>query len=358
MMMRANNMKSTILLLTIIPLVFLAACSDPQKAPTGPQAQVSVHESGWNVLTSPSFHGKALAAKQFDASECRQCHGGQYDGGIVGVSCKTCHASFPHPATGWVVGANSHIAFLKNNAYNLQSCQGCHGQNYGTVKVNNSCLTCHTKPGGPEACTTCHGNSGGDPAVLTNVAPPRGLDGETETTAPAVGAHQAHFAYFKQLTTAQVCQECHTLPQNFSAPGHIDPDGNAEIPFGEALAELKTEGGARVPNASYNTATNTCAGTYCHGNWGLLKSQSKYNFIYSADKMEGSSAAPKWTDPASVACGTCHGLPPAGHNPFDITSCNICHQDIIDANGNIIDDAKHVNGKINVFREEYEYPMF
>lgn len=349
-------MKSILLLFTAVPLIFLAACSDPENAPTAPQAQVSVHEPGWNALASSSFHGKALAAKNFNAAECRQCHGSQLDGGISSVSCKTCHANFPHPVTGWVVGANSHIAFLKQNAYDLKSCQGCHGQNYGTVKINNSCLTCHTKPGGPEACNTCHGNAGGDPTILTNVAPPRGLNGETAVTAPAVGAHQAHFAYFKQLTTAQVCQECHALPQNFAAPGHIDPDGKAELPFGETLAELKTEGGARIPNASYNAANNTCAGTYCHGNWGLLKSQSRYTFIYFADKMEGSNASPKWTDAASVTCGTCHGLPPAGHNPFDITTCEICHQGIIDFNGKIIDDAKHVNGKVNVFLEEY--PMF
>ncbi len=349
-------MKSTILLLTAIPLIFLAACSDPENAPTSPQAQVSVHESGWNIVASANFHGKALAAKQFDASECRQCHGSQLDGGIVGVSCKTCHASFPHPATGWVVGANSHIAFLKNNAYNLQSCQGCHGQNYGTVKVNNSCLTCHTKPGGPEACNTCHGNSGGDPAVLTNVAPPRGLDGETATTAPAVGAHQAHLAYFPSASLAGTCQQCHALPQNFAAAGHIDADGKAEPLFNGDLVKLATENGARVPNPSYNAASNTCAGTYCHGNWGLLKTGSQYTFIYAADKIEGSSAAPKWTDPATVACGTCHGLPPTGHNPFDLTSCATCHQGVIDVNGNIIDATKHVNGKVNVFMQEY--PMF
>ncbi|MCI0690909.1 CxxxxCH/CxxCH domain-containing protein [candidate division KSB1 bacterium] len=344
-------MKSIILLLTAIPLIFLAACSDPEIAPTAPQARVSVHEPGW----TSTLHGNVLAAKQYDASECRQCHGNQLDGGISAVSCKSCHASFPHPATGWVVGANSHIAFLRNNAYNLQSCQGCHGQNYDEVKINNSCSTCHTKPGGPEACNTCHGNSDDDPAVLTNVAPPRGLNGETAATTPAVGAHQAHLAYYPSTALASTCQQCHALPQNFAAAGHIDPDGNAELLFNGDLAKLATEGGARVPNVSYNAANNTCAGTYCHGNWGLLKSP-KYDFIYIADKMEGASATPNWTDAASAACETCHKLPPTGHHPFDPPDCATCHIGVIDVNGNIIDDAKHVNGKVNVFLEEY--PMF
>jgi predicted CxxxxCH...CXXCH cytochrome family protein len=349
-------MKSIILLFTAVPLIFLTACSDPEKAPTGPQAQVSVHEQGWNAAASASFHGKALAAKNFNAAECRPCHGSQFDGGIAGVSCKTCHASFPHPAAGWVAGANAHGAFLKNNAYNLNSCKGCHGQNYGTVKVNTSCLTCHTKQGGPEACNTCHGNFGGDPADFKNIAPPKGLDGETAATTPAVGAHQAHLAYYPGAALAGTCQECHALPQSFAAAGHLDADGKAELLFKGTLANLKTEGGARVPNVSYSAANNSCANTYCHGNWGLLKSGSTRNFAYTADKMEGSNASPKWTDAATAACGSCHGLPPTGHLAAQLTTCVNCHLGVIDATGKIIDNTKHVNGKINVFGAEE--PMF
>lgn len=404
-------MKSIILLLTTMPLLFLAACSDPEKSPTAAQTEVSVHpegwgkdtaspnfhgkfvaarqydarecqpchgninstdnkslvgvtcrdchesfphRQGWNDVSSSSFHGKVLAAVQFDATTCQPCHGSDYNGGTSTVSCKTCHASFPHP-TGWV---GAHRAFIKSIAYDLNSCQACHGQNYGTVKVDNSCLTCHTKPGGPEACNTCHGDFGGDPANLTNVAPPKGLNGETSSTTPAVGAHQPHFAYFSNLSTAEVCQQCHALPTSFAAAGHIDPDGKAELLFNGELAKLKTEGGARVPNPAYNRTDNTCAGAYCHGNWGLLKSQSQYNFAYTADRIEGSTASPKWTDANTAACGTCHDLPPAGHLATDITlnSCTNCHGAVVDANGKIIDNTKHINGQVNVFFQEY--PMF
>jgi predicted CxxxxCH...CXXCH cytochrome family protein len=248
-----------------------------------------------------------------------------------------------------------HSGFIKSISYNLSSCKGCHGQDYGTTKVNNSCLTCHTKPGGPEACNTCHGNFSGDPANLANVAPPRGLNGETATTTPAVGAHQAHLAY-PSAALAEKCQQCHALPQNFAAPGHIDPDGKIELLFNGDVVNLATEGGTRVPNVSYNTADNTCAGTYCHGNWGLLKASSQYTFIYTADKMEGDNASPKWTDSASGACGTCHGLPPNGHLPLPLTDCTQCHSGVVDATGKIIDNTKHVNGKVNVFMQEY--PMF
>jgi predicted CxxxxCH...CXXCH cytochrome family protein len=349
-------MKQIIFLLSVISLIYLTGCSDQQEPPTAAQVQVNIHAPGWNVTASPNFHGKALAAKNFNSAECRQCHGSQFDGGIVGVSCKTCHASFPHPATGWVVGANSHGAFLKQNAYKLDSCKGCHGQNYGTVKVNTSCLTCHTMPGGPEACNTCHGNFSGDATDLKNAAPPKGLDDETDATTPAVGAHQAHLPFNPNLSAADACQECHAVPANLAAVDHIDADGKAEVPINGMLVRLKTEGGNRVPNPSYSSATNSCSGTYCHGNWALSKSQSSYNFIYSADKIEGNTASPKWTDSSTAACGTCHGLPPTGHNPFPLSACTNCHGDVVDAFGQINNKAKHVNGKVNVFAQEY--PMF
>jgi predicted CxxxxCH...CXXCH cytochrome family protein len=349
-------MKPIILFLTAIPLIFITACSDPQDAPTAAQNTISVHEPGWNVPASASFHGKALAAKQFNAAECRQCHGSVFDGGITNVSCKTCHANFPHPE-GWVSpGVNSHGAFIKNTGYELNSCKPCHGQNYATTKVNNSCLTCHAKQGGPEACNTCHGDFSGDAANLLTSAPPRGLDGETSSTTPAVGAHQAHLAYYEKLSASIVCQECHTVPAGFAASGHIDADANAEVLFVGTLATVRTEGGSRVPNGSYSASVNTCGNSYCHGNWGLLKSQSSSDFVYAADKIEGNNASPKWTDPATAACGSCHGLPPTGHQPFDLDVCYICHDQVIDFNGNIIDKTKHVNGKVNLLG--MEYPMF
>jgi len=182
-------MRSVLFIIVALPLIILIACSDPQNAPTAVNEKVSVHGPEWNAPASANFHGAILASKKFDSGECRQCHGNQFDGGIVEVSCKTCHASFPHPAAGWVAGGNSQIVFLKQNAYNMS------------------------------------------------------LTMQRATPAPA----------------------------------------------------------------AIVTATG-----------GLLKSRSQYAFIYAGDKMEGINAAPKWTDAATAACGTCHGLPPVGHNPFDI----------------------------------------
>lgn len=345
------------LLAVLLGMALLQACSEPQTVPTAPQNEVSVHGEGWLSRASENFHGSVLAKQNYDAEDCRRCHGAQFDGGITAVSCRTCHASYPHPAAGWVNGANSHHAFLRGARYDLRSCQGCHGQDYGTQLQGKSCKTCHTQAEGPESCNVCHGNSGGNGSELINSAPPEGLEGESATTSPAVGAHQKHFAYFKNLSAREVCQECHAAPNNFYAATHLnDDDRRAEAGLAGPLARMATEGGQRTPNGVYDFNANTCGNTYCHGNWGLRKAQSRYALAYAADVITGSNATPKWTDASSVTCGSCHGLPPTGHNPFPITACNICHQTVIDGFGAIIDSTKHINGKVNVFLEEY--PMF
>lgn len=288
------------LLLLALPVIL--SCSDPEGAPFQTTAPVPVHPADWLKVGSVDFHGRTLARQNYDFAACKQCHGTRYDGGLVEVSC----------------------------------------------------LTCHNKPGGPEACNTCHGDFNADPADFAAIAPPRGLDGETEETDAAVGAHQHHLEYF--ASAEATCGECHTVPPAFNSPGHIDATPGAEVSFPGTLVKTATEGGLRQPAPAFDAATNSCNNAYCHGNWGLLKAQSQFVFIYASEKIEGNTASPVWNDEESAACGTCHDLPPKGHNPFELSACVTCHQGVIDQTGVIIDKTKHINGKINVFGQEF--PMF
>jgi predicted CxxxxCH...CXXCH cytochrome family protein len=171
------------------------------------------------------------------------------------------------------------------------------------------------------SCTSCHG----DPSRTANApAPPGGTNGEAETTARAVGAHQRHLSG-GALRQAMACGECHAVP---TSPGHAN--GIVEVTFG-ALA------GAGGAAARWDGAT--CA-TYCHG----------------ATLAGGSLTAPSWTrvDGTQAACGTCHGLPPpasAGHPPVagGVTACAGCHPGTVDASGAIVTNGGlHVNGQVDV----------
>lgn len=325
-------------------------CIDPKSPAAVAERRPSFHTPAWSLPASPEFHGKVLAVQAFDATACRPCHGAQYDGGLVGVSCRACHASYPHPA-GWAEG---HAESLQDTGWALRACSACHGTNYDVVKVRNSCRTCHLQPAGPEACNTCHGNFGGDGSNPADVAPPAGVDGETDPATPAVGAHQAHLAQPGQAPFA-TCAECHVVPATLEAAGHIDTDGHAEIRFG-VRTTTPTESGARQPLPAYDRSAETCSNTYCHGNWGLLQTASSYPFVYSGARMLGHNAAPGWTRPNTVFCGSCHALPPTGHDPAALSACAGCHEGVVDERGNIIDRTLHVNGRVNVFG--MEYPMF
>lgn len=179
--------------------------------------------------------------------------------------------------------AEFHGVYLKSKKYDYTPCRSCHGPELAGGSVGVPCSLCHN--GGPTACTTCHGFP------------------------PTTGAHSAHLPRFP-------CGTCHVVPSSYEAPGHRDPrpGDKARITF----SGLAVQAPAGV-NARFEAGR--CSGTYCHG-----------------------AGSPVWTGGApQAACGTCHTTPPAGHYPG---TCNVCHAEVIDAAGRIINQAKHVNGSI------------
>jgi predicted CxxxxCH...CXXCH cytochrome family protein len=186
-----------------------------------------------------------------------------------------------------------------NLDWNLDSCAQCHGADFAGGTSGVTCQTrCH--PGGLTSCTGCHGQP------------------------PATGAHEAH------VTVAAIaekldCTECHVKPMAYTDAGHLKT-GPATVQFG-ALAS--------TPPASptYAPSTQTCSGVYCHGG----------AFTDTAATVQ----APAWNGgPSQAACGTCHGLPPSGHQGTG-DQCVNCHRAVVDANGAIVDATKHVNGRVD-----------
>lgn len=249
-----------------------------------------------------------------------------------------------HPP-GWADtdSPNFHGQYIYDNKqWNLILCQNCHGSNYQGGTAGSSCLTCHTSSGGPQNCRLCHGGVSG------HSYPPKALNGETSVSYIGVGVHPNHLDS-TQYSAEVACGECHTpLEGGFSSPAHIgsDPDGIADINFG-ALANTVTtyDGGEFVPNPVWDRNTETCSNSYCHGYF----------------KDGNLDAAPVWTNPESVKCGSCHGDPVTGNpNPlpngnffhphfsnFTINTCYQCHGLVINSAGVIIDKTKHVNGVVN-----------
>jgi len=319
--------------------------------------EVPTHPNGWLDKSSEIFHGNGVFSSEFYSDNCQSCHGQNYDGGTSNVSCYEagCHISYPHPENfAYSTTDEFHPDFIKDLNWDLSSCKTCHGDDYTggaspneTVARQKNCTRCHDQnadplASGPEACNTCHGS-------LTNPAPPKDLADNTGTTQVGVGAHQVHLtgSTWSEGYTKD-CTICHTMPQTLDAAGHVGDDtpGIAEINFG-VFAHTEED-----LFTSWNHETKTCSNVYCHGAFEFKKENSEYPFAYTGDVMSGNNVNMIWTDVGSgqADCGTCHGLPPQGHQvQGTVTVCSGCHGRVVDENNNIINKALHINGQADVF---------
>lgn len=385
-------MKKRLGILLAGALVALS-CSELRKDLPAPVAPgVNVHDASWsdplNVPLNAGFHGRQLQAAQpaWNDQSCRVCHGGDYAGGTSGVACYKCHSAYPH-SVAFPVAAGRHRGYLRSLEFPLVSCQECHGASYtGGPVVAISCEQsgCHVdaagNPKSPETCNTCHGtfsaaaNLTGLPLLLS-AAPPGSVAGDTSAASPGVGAHQKHLLTGTTGKSVK-CQECHVVPASWTDPGHIlrplmttgqhgpsftsyaKTTAVATVLFKDTLANLVTGNGSVAPHPAFDPLTAKCANTYCHGNWLLRKSSapSIAQMVYkdTATVMVGTMASPAWTaGSAEGQCYSCHGLgpdkyTPVGHEDYALSACAFCHGDVVDANGNILNRAKHMNGVIDL----------
>jgi len=369
--------------------LFGVSCSELKPDLPAPVAPgVNVHDAAWtdSVHLSAGFHGTQLqgAVPQWNDQSCQVCHAGDYSGGTSGVACYSCHPPYPH-AVKFAKATGRHQGYMRSSYFPLWECQKCHGTSYtGGPVVAVSCEQsgCHVdasgNPKSPETCNTCHGTFSA-PANLTGLslllsaAPPKDVAGDTSTAIPGVGAHQKHLATGTTGKSVK-CQECHVVPSTWS--GHIirpvyatsrrgmafvslgARTAVATVVFNDTLANLVTGNGSHVPKPTFDPASAKCAGTYCHGNWLLLKSSapSVAQGVYkdTATVIVGANGSPAFTaGSAEGKCYSCHGqapniFTPAGHIFYGPTACLTCHGDVVDGNGNILNRAKHMNGVIDL----------
>ena len=287
-------------------------------------------------------------------SECKSCHGIEYEGGTASPTCVGCHSGISVHKAGIVSPSSPdfHGKFLQDKGWSLSECSTCHGADYSGGLVSNSCNTCHSGTNGPESCNTCHGDFRDE----SKIAPPRDLSGNTQTSAKGVGAHSSHL-YENMLSAEISCYECH--PQVESADNYVFAhiDGlPAEMKFGSIASS-----GLSTP--SYNNDLS-CANTYCHGNFSFNKNESENKYAYTNSEIVGNNFSPIWNkvDGTQAACGTCHGEidesgnlitpQPVGHfgpsvGTFSLDQCPVCHTATFNEDGTL-NKLVHMNGEKNL----------
>jgi predicted CxxxxCH...CXXCH cytochrome family protein len=250
-----------------------------------------------NTCSSTYCHGATLAGGSNTAPVWTTVDGSQ-------SACGTCHGwppPLPHPQS--------------------DQCFLCHPD---TVGENGNILLPNDKHIDGElqvqlgGCNSCHGNE-------DNAAPPTSMSGSSDTADVEVGAHQAHLMG-GEFKTAMACANCHVVPDNASAEGHLDASP-AEVMWDE----LANAGGT---DPAWDHDAATCSSTYCHG----------------ATLAGGTNTNPVWTEVGNgqVTCGSCHGNPPPLPHP-QVTDCSFCHQETVAADGSIIlADDRHIDGTLQV----------
>ncbi len=130
-------------------------------------------------------------------------------------------------------------------------------------------------------CAKCHGDdfSGGTAKVSCLGCHREGPTACTTCHAagPTSNAHPFHAA------KAVACSACHVVPARWD-DGHITKP--VTVTFGVLAGPARWDG-------------ETCTNVYCHG-----------------------TGSPRWNAPATGACTTCHGNPPASHVRDDCASCH------------------------------------
>lgn len=164
------------------------------------------------------------------------------------------------------------------------------------------------------ACSIpCHGSQ--DVA-----APPFDVSGNSDTASTGVGAHRSHLAIVDWRREI-LCSDCHVVPIDIGAPGHIDSELPAELELSGFLQNTNWDGIA-------------CSNNYCHG----------------STLTGGVDTEPEWTqvDGSASGCGACHGLAPPAPHPDD-TDCGKCHPTMNPGEGLVIAyPALHIDGKLDV----------
>lgn len=358
-----------------------------------------VHGAGLMNPADPTFHGQVIRDFNWNLTLCSQCHGATFTGGISAVSCQSCHdggltsctgchgqppaqgAHVAHVLVG-AVGARMDCTecHLKPALYTdaghlhngpavihfgplassrsatpsfapaVQTCAGvyCHGGAFADTAATlttpawnggaaqATCGTCHGLPPSGhvstgDQCEHCHrAVVDGQRHVVDTARHVNGVVdfgvGEGCTSChgqpPATGSHVAHMSAAHALAAPVTCGECHTVPATVDAPGHLT--ATAQV----TLTGVRATGSGAVQPV-FDAQAKTCANVHCHG-----------------------SEAPVWGGGQDViACGACHGVPPASapHIPtLTLADCVQCHAATVEAGGAIKLGGAHMNGVVDV----------
>lgn len=262
-------------LIVLLFIMVIAGCNSTPNDQSLLNPDTGKHAANWNVDHQAAFFA--------NPSQCTECHGTDYRGGISNVSCfsgdfngMSCHANGPsgHPAD-WALptshGASAKVTPSTSAMTGFPTCQICHGPDFtGGSIAGQTCLN----------TAGCHGATVGAP----------------HSPAPWRAGATTHTDTY--ISNANACGLCHL--------GGRTPPSYAPLPAG-------------VQPGCFNS-------TLCHGN-----TAAPHPVPFTDAALHGPAAKTDF-----IYCQGCHANPPisgAGTNPrFNVAigslanGCEDCHE--------------------------------
>jgi hypothetical protein len=215
----------------LVLTAFFIGCSDPNaQSPINPDS--GSHSANW----LPSAHMEAAAS---NPGSCSACHGADFNGGISGVSCTSCHLGSPtsvHPAD-WDPVYSAHGPYVNTNSTNACANQYCHGSSLSGVPDSGpSCTSCHL--GSP---TSVH------PADWVPVYSAHGPYVKANSSSACANQYCHGLSLTGVLNSGPSCTSCHLGGLTSGHPADWVPVYSTHGPYVTA------------------NGTNSCSNQSCHG---------------------------------------------------------------------------------------------
>lgn len=331
----------------LLASIVLSGCSELEDGITS-SGRPKIHGEGVLDKNSPNFHGRYFDKLNF--RDCQNCHAKYFQGGLTPVNCGSanCHPSIliHVDSTGIndITSPNFHGKFIAASNWNLQNCTQCHGANYGGGSASPTCLTCHNQPNGPEACNTCHGVFN-DPAKIASEEGSHFAHLYDNQLGKNVECNQCHTVpqAFSSVGHIDGIPGAELI---FGDLAKLKTNSQGAFSHDPTLPVF-------VPNPSFNTSTGSCSNVYCHGYFknGNIDNVAKFN---DTEVKCGSCHGNSTTGdpmPKTFAQGGTHPV----LQTQNCTPCHGDVVSVSGTTYTIIDKQKHINGKLNIFGLEKNY---
>jgi predicted CxxxxCH...CXXCH cytochrome family protein len=241
-----------------MPQPFCHNCHSP--------APPSYHPAGW---ASPDSHGTAATAAPSLSSgleNCRACHGSNFSGGSVGISCFPCHGvNAPHSPAPWRISGGSARTHTNADGGNAPACFLCHADGL----LSSLPPPPPPPPLTPPGCfnnTLCHGALG---HAVPFLDPDHLGVTQSEFDNVTTGCGRCHAVTgASPVPDAPACQVCHTAGSPLSPTGSFGictschgypPDGGTAAAYPNiAGAHAKHLALGAIPGGSNAIDCDTC----------------------------------------------------------------------------------------------------